>query len=270
LLGLFFCCLIRPVYLIFIPAIIFIELVSSDNISKKIIRIITFTFISIAAFLIVAYIQWMQTGIWFAHLKAQSMYWDHGFHIPHFPLSTWVGPRTIWLDGTAFWLGLLSIGLCLFILFARIKINELSKPLLFSLAYLSGVTLFVLFFNGYNDRGSTSLLSLNRYFFATPFFFIAFQKFMHLPQLSVKNYVAIVASLIFVWLLFGAYTEIDWFNHLKTIIYFSLLTVTVFGCVLVLNHPWFLKRNVWVLLYVSNCLLQTYLLFRFLSGEWVG
>jgi len=270
ILAVFFCCLIRPVSIIFIPAIIFIELVSSNENREKIIKTSTCMFISILALFIVASIQWIQTGVWMAYYKAQYVQWDRAFHVPRFPLTTWVGPRTIWVDGTAFWLGLLAIGFCLTVLFLRKKVDQLGKPLLFSLAYLSGVTLLVFLFDGYNDRGSTTVMGLNRYFFATPFFFIAFQKFLRLPQLSNKNYLYILASLIFVWLLFGAYTEIDWFNRWKTIVYFSLLTATVFGCVLVLNHQWFLKKNVWVLLYIGNCLLQTYLLFRFLSGEWVG
>jgi len=269
ILALFFCCLIRPVSIVFIPIIVFMGFVSGKkNYSHLILSIA----VCIIPYFIVALIQWNQTGIWFAHTVAQINFWDHHFHIPKFPLTTWGGPRTIWLDGTAFWMGTLSSIGCLYLFLTKNKKSTLNtnNPLLFSLVYLSCSTIIVLFLNGYNEKGQTTLLSLNRYFFATPYFFIAFLYFLRSPQLSNKNYIYLLISLIFIWLLFGAYTEIDWFNHLKTIIYFSLLTITIFGCVLLLNHRWFLQKRLWIFLYGGNCLLQVYLLFRFLKGDWVG
>jgi hypothetical protein len=199
------------------------------------------------------------------------MHWDHNFHIPKLPFTTWGGPRTIWLDGTAFWLGLICIGACCYLLFKRLKpVLVLSTPTLFSIGYLSTITLIVVFLNGYNENGQTSLLSLNRYFFATPFFFIAFLYFLRSRPFSNKEYLYLMLSLVFVWLLFGAYTKIDWLNHIKTIIFFSLLTVVVLGIVLTLNHKWFLQKNIWIFLYAGSCFLQIYLLFRFLKGDWVG
>jgi hypothetical protein len=269
-IGIFFCCLIRPATIIFVPTIIFTELLSSERSKIKSARILFLIFSSILSMAIVAYIQWLETGIWFAHAKAQIINWNHGFHIPKFPLTTWIGPKTIWLDGTAFWLGLITIVMLVFNMITRRKITESDKPFFFSLAYLAGVTLFVLFFNGYNDNGRTTLLSLNRYFFATPFFLIAFQKFMRLSPLRPKSYLAIILSLIFVWLLFGAYTSIDWFDRAKTVTYFSILTVIITIFVLFLNHGWFIKRHAWIIIYITNSFLFTYLLLRFLSSEWVG
>jgi len=268
--GIFFSCFIRPCSVIFIPSLLFLHLLSGTYSKSKILNTTFLIGAAIIPFFIVAIIQWEATGIWFAHAKSQITNWDHRFHIPRLPLTTWAGPKTIWLDGTAFWMGLLAAGFCILVLFSKKKIKEIDKPLYFSLAYLSGVTLFVLFFNGYNDRGSTSLLSLNRYFFATPFFFIAFQKFLRFPQLSGKNYLYLIISVIIICLLFGAYTQIDWFNRSKTIVYFSFLTISITGYLIILNHKWFLKKNFWILIYFTNCILQTYLFFRFLSGEWVG
>jgi hypothetical protein len=268
ILSLFFCCLIRPVSIIFIPVIVFIRFVSGKKNYSHLILSIT---ACIIPYFIVTLIQWFETDVWFAHTLAQINFWDHHFHIPKFPLTTWGGPRTIWLDGTAFWMGILSSIGCLYLFFTKNK-NTLTvnTPVLFSLGYLACSTFIVLFLNGYNEKSQTTLLSLNRYFFATPYFSIAFLYFLRSPQLSNNNYIYLLISLIIIWLLFGAYTEIDWFNHLKTIIYFSLLTITIFGCVLFLNHRWFLEKRLWIFLYGGNCLLQVYLLFRFLKGDWVG
>lgn len=272
LIGLFSCCFIRPVTVVFIPILIAYWIFSKFTDRKNIVSLFIKILFCLLPLLIVTLIQWSVTGVWFAHSKAQIAFWDHNFHIPHFPLTTWGGPRTIWIDGTAFWIGLLATGLLIYFFFSseRKTIANSSKAFLFSLLYLSAITLMVLFLNGYNENGNSSVLSLNRYFFATPFFFIAFHRFLNTPQLSNKNYIYLTLSLVFVWLLFGAYTEIDWLNHTKTIIYFSLLTASIMGCVLLLNHKWFLKNKLWMLLYVGNCLLQVYLFFRFLSGDWVG
>lgn len=265
--GLFLCCLVRPMTIVFIPVLLFVEFASKKEDHNGIINIIFSIMACVLPFFLVALVQHLQTGVWFAHSKAQIMHWDHEFHIPHFPLSTWVGPKTIWLDGTAFWMGFVATLFCIYTLFNR---TSYDRSFMFSVAYLSGVCLFTLFYNGYNDRGSTTLLSLNRYFFATPFFFVVFQKCLRLPQLSNKRYLYLIASLIFIWLLFGAYTEIDWFNRFKTIIYFLMLTAAIIMYILSLNHDWFRKKKFWVLLYIGGCLLQVYLFYRFLSGEWVG
>ncbi len=265
--GLFLCSLVRPITIIFIPALLFMRLVSGKDLQRKTHDVVLLVAACIVPFFLVALLQWSQTGVWFAHSKAQIMHWDHEFHIPHFPLSTWVGPKTIWLDGTAFWMGFLATTFCIYALFNGKK-HE--KSFIFSVAYLAGVSLFTLFFNGYNDRGSTTLLSLNRYFFATPFFFVVLQKCLRLPQLSNKNYLYLIASVVFIWLLFGAYTEIDWLNRFKTMVYFMVLTGAIAAYIFLLNHAWFSKKNFWILLYVGGCLLQVYLFYRFLSGEWVG
>lgn len=269
-LAVFFCCIIRPVSVVFIPILIFIAFFPKNQI-KSYRYLLYSVLVCVISYIIVAAIQWNQTGVWFAHTIAQVTNWDHYFHLPVFPLTTWGGPMNIWLDGTAFWLGILASFSCIYIFFTRkSKLESIDVYLLFSLAYLSCITFITLFLNGYNEKGQTSLLSLNRYFFATPFFFIAFLRFLRSPQLSYKNYIYIILSLVFVWLLFGAYTEIDWLNQSKTIIYFSLLTISVGGCVILLNHKWFLQKKLWIFLYGGNCLLQIYLLCRFLKGDWVG
>lgn len=270
LIGIFFSCLIRPVWVIFVPILIFFYLIPKKKYLIGSLNIFILLLACFVPFFIVTLIQWLETGIWFAHSTAQIKYWDHCFHIPHFPLTTWGGPRILWLDGVAFWIGILSSVICLLIFFGKNTLTRISTPLLFSFCYLSCTTFVVLFLNGYNEEGKTTVLSLNRYFFATPFFFLAFLQFLRLPPVSKKRTALLILSLIGVWILFGAYTSIDWYNRTKTIIYFSILTLSVLGYFLILNNKWMLEKRIWILLYIANCMLQAYLFFRFLSGNWVG
>ena len=270
LIGVLLGSFIRPVTIIFIPSLIFIELLSNKSYLQKLIRISLFSIVSVIALLLVAIIQWLQTGVWLAYYKSQYIQWDRSLHIPRFPLTTWGGPRILWLDGTAFWLGLIAIGLCIFFLFKKESKIKLDDSSLFSFSFLSGATLLVFLFDGYSENGGTSIMGLNRYFFATPFFFLAFLEFLRLPPVSKKRTALLILSLIGVWILFGAYTSIDWYNRTKTIIYFSILTLSVLGYFLILNNKWMLEKRIWILLYIANCMLQAYLFFRFLSGNWVG
>ena len=120
MVGIFLSSLVRPTSFFFLPAIIFMEIINAglgQNAWKKAIwNMMIYSFVTLAAFFLVVLIQWYQTGVWFAYIKAQTMFWGHAIHWPKFPLVTWEGARLLWLDGTAFLFCLAPLPWCIWLL----------------------------------------------------------------------------------------------------------------------------------------------------------
>ena len=117
----------------------------------------------------VSFIQFLDTGEWFKFFEAQK-HWGNFLQIPRFPLTSWAGGFIVRLDGFAFLIGIILGGFLLGLIFKLKQFRNTIIPseVIFSLAYLGGITLIVLLFRG------GSLFSLNRFIFATPFIIVAF------------------------------------------------------------------------------------------------
>jgi hypothetical protein len=280
--GLFFSSLVRPTSFFFIPAIIFMELMDSDitpaSLMKALKNTVLYGTVTIFAFFLVIFFQWLMTGVWFAYFLAQINFWKHSFRIPHFPLTTWDGARILWLDGISFWFCLVSFFFCLFIFiqWMRKKGNlpeKYPRSVTFSGIYLFMTMLYVLFFDVYDSNGGTSLLSINRYVFATPFIIILIHHYTHLSKVNGWIYLFLLASILFTWLLCGAYSQLEGLTayklpHLKTFFYFGMMTVYI-GLYALLRFEKF-NKEITIGLYCLNVFLQIYLFNAFLSGLWVG
>jgi hypothetical protein len=260
LFGLFLSTLARPAFTVFIPAYILTLLFQRITLKEKLIRFVTFAATSLAALLVVAWIQYLSTGKWFEFFSVQQG-WGNKLQVPQFPLRSWAGGFIVRLDGAALVVGI-AAGITFIVLTAKQiknKTQELPPMLLFSLAYLAGISLTVLLFRG------GSLFSLNRFVFATPFFIVALVYYLRSNfQISWKKIGIAFISLTVFWLLFESYV------HILTMVKFAAVSL-LFCLVLLLKHP---KNEIhtaaYYLLVGLLFTLQIYLYVRFVTNEWVG
>lgn len=177
LIAFFFLSLIRSVALLFIPAIVIVELLTNrhEKIRVRLKRLFSLLLACITGVAVTCIIQFIQTGKWLYFITVQQ-YWLREWQIPHFPLTTNMPHRVLALDGIAFVIGLLAL-FCLFywfydIVYRKKRIGEepteMQPTLVFSCLYLLGTTLLdTLYTQKFN--GSTSIWSLNRHLLSTPF-----------------------------------------------------------------------------------------------------
>jgi len=258
-IGLFFSILVRPAFTIFIPALIIVELLSKRS-EIRYLRIGAYILLSFICLFIVAIIQFDDTGEWFKFFSEQKG-WGNHLQIPHLPLTSWGGGFVVRADGFAFLIGLLAGGYLTGVIF-KLKWLKGCKPpkdVLFSLAYLGGITLSVLIFRG------GSLFSLNRFVFATPLIIIAFHYWMNqTTKLSLKKLLMILGILFSFWLFFGSYV------HIQQVIKFALLSVYALLIFAVQSEIGLVRKFSLLLLIIFNITFQIIFYVMFLSGEWIG
>jgi hypothetical protein len=140
----------------------------------------------------------------------------------------------------------------------RGRAGESNKAYLFSLLYISGLTLFTILFKGGN------LFSLNRYLVPTAFFFVAFINIIRLRQFSYKQAGIILFCIFAFWLLFYS------FVHIRAILGYLAFTVYL-SPYLLLNHESARTRQYsFYILYALNIIIQVQLFYKFLDGKWIG
>lgn len=258
-LGLLLATLSRPAFTIFVPALIIAELMSGTR-NKLMMRLGLYFSAILIGVILVGIIQYLDTGDWFRFFSVQKG-WGNELQLPKLPLTTWAGGAIVRLDGVAFFMGIFAGGFLAAFLIRLKSLREISisKEVIFSLAYLGGITLSVLLFRG------GSLFSLNRFIFATPFIIVAFnfwinQKF----KLSIRHLINIFGFILLFWLLFGSYT------HIQTFLKFLLLSMYVFLIFTIKSDKIQLGKISMVLLILINVIFQVILYVRFLNGGWVA
>ena len=276
MIGLFLCSLTRSVSLTLIPIIFLVELFSNDINKHGLIKTLKFSLLYSSVVVIgtalVAFIQFKQTGIWFAFPKA-LIFWGNKFQFPEFPLTTWDNWRLIWLDGTAFWVCILAFIILITkfikqITSAKNENKYSDKAYLFSLGYLSFFVFFSLFYRGKDLNGGTTLVSLNRYIFATPFFMVFFINFLQSDNFSKIKYWGFLIFNILFWFLFGLYKPFYGWSMVSTLIYFLIISAYL-QVVLMFNSKKFIEKW-WLGIYCLNIFIQIYLFNVFLNNIWVG
>lgn len=258
-LGLFFSVLSRPAFSVFIPGLLITEFFRADR-NKFFLRAGIYFIITFLALSLVAVIQFVDTGEWFKFFNAQQE-WGNRLQMPSLPLTSWAGGFVVRLDGFAFLIGILAGG---YLLARLVKLKwahkaDLPVEVVFSLAYLGGITLAVLFFRG------GSLFSLNRFVLATPFIIVAVNCWLKQEFRINNKQLFLIFGLIFLfWMLFGAY------SHIREILKYALLSLyALLPFVLMAENKLFSKSG-WVLIILLNFTFQLILMFRFLTGLWVG
>jgi hypothetical protein len=258
-LGLFFAILARPAFTIFIPALIITELCSEFR-TKIFLRIAIYIGISMLGIFTVIMIQYFDTGEWFKFFEAQKN-WGNTLQIPHLPLTSWAGGFIVRLDGFAFLLGAISGGFLLGIIFKVKQLRKIKFPaeVVFSLAYLGGITLIVLLFRG------GSLFSLNRFIFATPFIIVALNFWIKSDFFISKKQLLSIFGIIFIfWLLFGSYV------HLQLMLKYLLVTLYAILIFSLKSELHLIRKiSLFALIFIGFAF-QIVLFIRFLSGVWVA
>ncbi len=258
-IGLFFAILARPAFTVFIPALIITEFFSEFR-TKTWLRISIYIGISLVGVLLVSFIQFLDTGEWFKFFEAQK-HWGNFLQIPRLPLTSWAGGFIVRLDGFAFLIGIISGGFLLGLIFKlkQFRNSVIPSEVIFSLAYLGGITLIVLLFRG------GSLFSLNRFIFATPFIIVAFNFWLKSDFCITKKQLFSIFGLIFVfWLLFGSYV------HIQLMLKYLLVTFYAILIFAMKSEIQFIRKWSLIALIFLGFTFQVVLFIRFLNGNWVA
>lgn len=258
----------RPSILYFIPAVCFVFAYNwiSGNLEKSkissLLIILLSTFIGI---LLSFFIYYKTTGDPFAFFRMREN--GNSFSWPVFPLTTWRGTKLLWLDGLSFTICLAVITyfikLIYDILFKKSrKVSVERFEILFPIGYFIITTIHILFFNIKDSTGHTSLLGLNRFVFATPFFLLLLNHTQQINNISSKfrNWILLITALGMS--LIGVFHPDNFPNHLRPAIYISIISIYW------INQ--FKINQSWVVLYIINTILQVIIFGKFLQGLWIG
>ncbi len=246
----------RPVVYVFIPAVIILNIIENRKLTLQ--RFIFLILPILLGIILVFFIQYFNTHDYFAFFHSQKM-WNNYLQIPKFHLTSWGGDDIVKLDGSAFLVGIIATVAIAYFAFKKSTIGESMKqePTLFSIIYLAGICWFVLF-----TRGG-SLFSLNRFVFATPFFFLGFSALLK-KSWTTREYVLIFLLLNVFWLLLGSYVHI-----VETLKYLALSVFVMLF--LFISHPnKYISKISYSVCLIGNIFLQLYFYNSFLHNGWVG
>lgn len=268
----------RSASLIFIPALFFsffMELGFSRNENKKLIKKYAYLLLAtVLSTLAVNLLQYLQTGKFFAIFEVLSS-WNNQLRIPEFPLTTWDSYRLLWLDSAAFLVGAFALFFLLRFFILKLKKFHfgIEPALAFSLAYLFVVPFYMLWFAGVDAGGGTSIFSLNRYIFATPFFSIFLLHVLHATNFNKNTLLGFALVLTVVLVMYG-FPQYTWGLLTKVsgaenrFLQLTGVIVMAFG-LLFTTHKRHGNKAVFVL-YLLNVFLQLKLFTAWINGSWVG
>lgn len=275
--GIFLACLSRSASMVFIPVLIFISIVQYRVRGDKQFFWMNFCWYlsaAIIATLLVQWVQYLHTGKFFILFEAQAQ-WGRVLSWPSLPLTTWGGGDLLWLDGLAFLAGVLAAMVCLLLLIRKWNkpMSSLSPAWLFASGYIAMVTLAAVLFSGKDPHGNTSIYSLNRFVFATPYFMVfLFFGGRYLCWDNSRS-LAFLGVCVAVFLMMGAYSYLPELSDFpipvfKTKIYFGLMLLYALLWYKVASGNG--NGKYWIPLYLLNVMVQLLLFHRFLLGHWIG
>lgn len=178
--ALFLSALTRPVAMLLIPVFLIMEVITNER--KSLLHALwhfaykyAFPLVAGTAFFI--WYQHHETGVWFAFFK-QEKNWGHEIHGVHFPFGSTYGPKLLWLNAIALFVGLWSLVWLFICGFRWLLRNTVQQDRLWivSLLYLGGMALEIILFNPHWGIERTNIYDLLRYAFVTPFFWVFLHK----------------------------------------------------------------------------------------------
>ena len=273
ILGIFLACLCRSVSLIFLP--IFLVMLIYNNLyikNKNYSTYLKYMLTTVVATLLVQLIQYFDTSLFFGLFKTHSA-WGRSLSLPRFPFTTWDNARLLWLDGLALFVGSIALYLCFIFLIRKVKRKKshLSLGILFTVGYLTLITVSNVIYAPIDELGGTSLISLNRYVFATPFFIALLSYFFRSNLLSFKNTIAIIVIILTAfYLFFGDINNLDsiLLNRTASIIYY--IAMGIYAFVFFISTKNKIRKRIVSGIYIFNLLLQHVLLNYYFNNIWVG
>jgi hypothetical protein len=270
-IGLLFASLTRPTALFFIPAIVCMEFFAFTGIRTFLKNIVIYSAIPLLGTFIVMLVQLKYTGVWLAYFKAQSLFWNRTVQVPDLPLTTWDGARLLWLDGFALFFGLLAGCVLLFFLFRKVIVKNGSyadRSVFFSLTYLVLALASVVFFNGKDAVGGTSLMGANRYILASPYFLVFLLFLTHEVQFEKEVFLLFLIAGIMTF--FAIRTEggtFKLYDRLDQFYYKFFILVNAFIYLLASKR---FNNNFIAVIYLINLFIQLIIMNQFTQGRWIG
>lgn len=273
LLGMFMLGLSQSVFLISIPVILYSLLYNigpNQNNKKRFVQSSLLILVSLISLLLSLFIQYIESGTFFTFAETKR-----SLSLPQLFFTTADNARLIWLDGLALFCGFASVITCCALLIRKFKNNltYIAPSVLFSICFVAVTTIAIVLFSPNNTAGGTSLLSMNRFIFSSPFFmvflFVIFKNWS-INKLTVFKFV--VVSLL-VWPLFNPqvirlYLEQFSFPFNGTALYFGTVTIYCFSFFLVSRNAF--QKALWSGLYVFNVAVQLFLFNQYLNSIWIG
>jgi len=267
--GLFMASMTRPSMLFFFPAILFVELMylqgwNFSDLKKPLFRVFLFFAASLLGLGIVLAIQYQYTEDWLAFFHYRDA---NGFQFPAFPVTTWGGGKLMWLDGFAFAITVATFFYSLFIFFRKISdfqnISFPPKSILFALAYITMTMVHILFFNDKDaGTGTSTLFGLNRFVFATSFFVLLFGYFIDKIKLDKNSRKWFWIAFVLFLGLIGVFKPSNFPDYLRPAIYLLFMASFLF-----LRKKY---SKYWILIYITNAIIQVLYFDKFLRDIWVG
>lgn len=277
--ALFLCSVTRGTAMFFIPAIICVQLFSSRIISikKAVINTCLYIFSTLLGLFVVVLVQYYQTYEWFAFAKVQTKFYHHFLAWPGFPLISFGDNKLLWLDGMALFFGFLAVVLCVIfaIRFLMRKDDGIfqHKAFWFSATYLAMVVFYSVFYTDSNREGLTPINSINRYVFASAYFFVFVKEGLNLFKMKGYQYFFYFIVGFLTWLALGfgqpvRFIETRFESEHRATIFFCMMAAYTFAFLHLKKAPerYYIAGS----LFVLNLILSVYILSLYLRGEWVA
>jgi len=277
LLGMFMLGLSRSVFLISIPVILYSILYNvgpNQNNKKLFIQSSLLILVSLMSLLFSQFIQYIESGTYFTFFETQKE-WGRILSLPSFYFSTTDNARLIWLDGLALFCGIAAIITSCALMIRKFKniLTSIAPSVLFSICFVAVTAITHILFSPKDNFGGTSLLSLNRYIFSSPFFmgflFVIFKNWS-VNRLTIFKFV--VVSLL-VWPLFDPQVIQISLEQMSlpannTALYFGAVILYCFSFFLVSRKAY--QNVLWSGLYAFNIIVQVFLFNQYLNSIWIG
>lgn len=250
-LGILVSALIRPTAAVIIPSLFIARLITTKAFVPSLKKGLIEGVAGLIGVAIVFSIQSLDTGKWLSFFEAQQA-WGNAVTTPSWVLKTWGGHVITQLDGSALFVGIMSLFLVIRAAKRKVTLNALQ---LFGLSGIALTCLLVMF------TRSGYVFSLNRFVYATAFFPLAIDAFRSI-EIKRKEWKWVILA----WLVFSTYLS----SYLHIL---SFLTCSFTGGVIILN-AYALQRSDWKLKALSAFILvalSVYFITNFyLRGNWIA
>ncbi len=274
--------LTRVAAFFYLPALAVLEgaewLATPGTFWERFRRLFGYGLVTGAGLVSVVVYQWFQTGVWFAFNKSQAL-WDHHFRLlPHLPfISTTENDGSLWLDGLAVTFGLAAIGWVIWVLVGVARGTRLAPDplLLFSASFL-GATMAQTVLNAPVEYGHSSLLSLHRYVFCTPFFLVVLNQLVPRQPVAWRTVALGLGAIVLTMAMVGTFGakqfDIEWPTSKIPFLWGPVTGFAYTLFVLVYGFLWLQVGTRWgrALVYSSSLAIQLFFFYTYAVGHWVG
>ncbi|HEY4147670.1 MAG TPA: hypothetical protein VGM41_02010, partial [Chitinophagaceae bacterium] len=252
----------RSVNIVLIPALLYTYVLNYGLSAKTIRFVLAATLCVTAATMVVFWIQYLSTGQWYVFFDMQKQ-WHRSLQLPTLPLTT-LSTKVLWLDVIALFVAVLAAGDTVMeairVLLRREKAGY-SAMAQFSMVYIALMGFLAVFYSGiWPGQHSSSIMSLNRFVFAGPYFIC------YCYERSAKSK-TILSGLLFLSALSvalcsaGIYEKLSFLgSYPVTLCYFAAI-----GLYITLYYFAFHRRELKLFFYSIHVITMILLLFDFLG-----